>query len=1622
MTTSVFVEQLYSKFLGRSADAAGKAYWVQQIDNGVLGAAKVTQAFMDSTEFSGVVSPVALLYYTALGRIPDAEGLQFWVQKAQSGAGLKEIAAGFASSAEFKAAYDSLSDEHFLDQLYLNVFSRAADSNGKAYWLAKISSGALGRADVVVGFAASQEQAVTKGEQIKVIVQYHGILNTTPNQVQIDAALAQKDAVAVINSLYANAAYKGVAVPGLATVKEVAGKVVDGYVKDALVFADANGDGVWNEGEAKATSDDKGNFVLLGAKGKIIASGGTDISTGKPFAGILTAPEGATVVNPLTTLQQAFIEKGLSAEQAQDKVAKALGFDASKIDLANFDPLGASLDTNAGADAKALGAQLHAEAAKVANLLVTSASTLIGAAGGESKLDLSTALNAVVQSVVGNIEKDTDGTISLADSGFLKTVLTEAVQHSADDNLKAVSNKVDSMAESFAKMAADVALKVDEIKASGGDVTKVIAQIAQVQTVAQGEMALSLKTAAVTGELAVLEKSFTGDALDKTVISAPIGDLDPNSTTDDKVADELVKEPPPPSGGGSSGGEAPPSPPSIKLIQGTNEADELLGTDASEVILGNGGDDQIEGGKGDDSLNGGTGNDQLFGGEGYDQLSGGEGDDQLSGGEGGDYANYFVDALRGQTLAKKFDAANNAYRIEDTDGNLLLTVSKNQDGGYTAEGHNAAAALGKDTIADDVEYLNFHNIHLQLKGWRFGSDFSDTLDMKVLFAGRGDSDYLQLSGEAGNDTLIGRDQLQGGDTFEGNAGDDSIDGGKGRDECFVWLGMSSKEVKLKSWAKESNTATIEVDGKEAFTLQKNADATFTLIGVNDFVAEGQDTLTNVERIRFQTGEQKSLELQLLEFAQTYPYNKTLMGGLFTGETIDATKANFLNPELYPHHYYSIDGDDAANHIIGSAYRDDIRPGMGNDTIDGGDGVDSLWLQSRVATQEKLQFKQQEGGAISVVAKVDNADLELYQLQQNSNGTVSIGGVLGNKTVSNVENIRLWNFGGVQSDELKLVPKLAGSNSQETGKQIYSGEAKIDVAADFNTLFSATLTATDYVTVTDDSRASEITGSVAREAFSWVGGSDSMDGGAGVDTVRLDSSIRVKSALSVESNEQGLILVKDGSSTVMTITPTLGANGATVGHSVSYRGDTLTLKNIEQFEFNSYPEQGGMGRLHTLNLGTSVVNDLQGYKELWVATGETNVNEIFQGLDSNVRVYLKDDFLNSSVIGSGAAEEYSWQGGQDRFEGGEGSDSAVLHLQTGTVSSFSVTDDGQGGLLFKQADAEASLSVADANGISTLSYKGGTLALKDVEKLTVYGSGQNEIYLKTSVSGSQIYAAGDINVTELLGDDQGSYSYSQIYDGIRSIKISGGGGSDHFEWNGGSDEFNAGTGYDGVRIVNGFSINAPLSIETEGQKISIKDAADTLVSIDKAAGTITTAQGGVKYSGLEALSFSSSEQGSGGKLSINYDLNLTDSSLQYNSARVEVTGDVNITSLLAGRSVSSVSISDAYQIETAGRKVVGSAVNDYFYWYGGNDSFDGGSGSDMVRASGFNGYYGQLTVDEAAVASGLLTFKNNGQEVGKLTKTDGQMVLEMANYGQLTLVGVEQLYLNETYVNIGTIFS
>jgi hypothetical protein len=105
------------------------------------------------------------------------------------------------------------------------------------------------------------------------------------------------------------------------------GIVADGYIQGAKVYRE---DAAGNPQDGKyAITDQYGKFdlsLLPAGNGRIVAVGGIDTSTGLEFKVKLYAPAGSTVINPLTTLVQGYIEShpGTTAAAAAKAVASAL--------------------------------------------------------------------------------------------------------------------------------------------------------------------------------------------------------------------------------------------------------------------------------------------------------------------------------------------------------------------------------------------------------------------------------------------------------------------------------------------------------------------------------------------------------------------------------------------------------------------------------------------------------------------------------------------------------------------------------------------------------------------------------------------------------------------------------------------------------------------------------------------------------------------------------------------------------------------------------------------------------------------------------------------------------------------------------------------------------------------------------------------------------------------------------------------------------------------------------------------------------------------------------------------------------------------------------------------------
>jgi len=503
MSTSTFIEQLYSNFLGRSSDAAGKAYWTEKLDSGAMNAAQISQSFIESEEFSGVVSPVAQLYYATFNRIPDAGGLAYWMEAFQNGSSIEEISNGFVGSQEFQDKYGSaVDDDAFLELLYQNVFNRAPDAEGKANWLNEMNSNGLSRADVLVGFSNSQEQINAKGEDIKIIVQYQGILGTAPTQEQIDTAIATANPESVLTGLYASADYNGEAVPGLS----IDGVVVDGYISGATVFIDANGDGIQNEGEVSTTTDEFGNFDFGtdASFGDLVMTGGTDISTGQAFEGTMKAPGGSTVVNPLTTLVDAIQNEDTSTEEAVAAVLASLGLD-SDVDLLNYDPIAQVTDSDATDAETEIALAIQAAAIQV-NTLISQTAALLDGAGVTDGED---AAIVSAYAALANTLSTATTEVDLSSGIVIEQVIQDAAVEAGADSTQ--TTEVEALSADASQTISNLNQAIDDAVTNNAGVESALEEIVAIQVVAE-DIENDIESGAETGDVSDTTTSTEGIA------------------------------------------------------------------------------------------------------------------------------------------------------------------------------------------------------------------------------------------------------------------------------------------------------------------------------------------------------------------------------------------------------------------------------------------------------------------------------------------------------------------------------------------------------------------------------------------------------------------------------------------------------------------------------------------------------------------------------------------------------------------------------------------------------------------------------------------------------------------------------------------------------------------------------------------------------------------------------------------------------------------------------------------------------------------------------------------------------------------------------------------------------
>lgn len=160
-----FIQLLYQNVMGRSADAGGQAFWLDQLAAGMTRQ-ELVLSFSESAEFigrTGTAKPspksaarIWRLYRAYFDRSADQGGFDYWYDQHRHGQSIADIASQFAASAEFASTYGDVSDSEFIRLVYQNVLGRSPDAAGVGYWESQLTAG-ISRGDLMVQFSESAE-------------------------------------------------------------------------------------------------------------------------------------------------------------------------------------------------------------------------------------------------------------------------------------------------------------------------------------------------------------------------------------------------------------------------------------------------------------------------------------------------------------------------------------------------------------------------------------------------------------------------------------------------------------------------------------------------------------------------------------------------------------------------------------------------------------------------------------------------------------------------------------------------------------------------------------------------------------------------------------------------------------------------------------------------------------------------------------------------------------------------------------------------------------------------------------------------------------------------------------------------------------------------------------------------------------------------------------------------------------------------------------------------------------------------------------------------------------------------------------------------------------------------
>jgi len=887
-------------------------------------------------------------------------------------------------------------------------------------------------------------------------------------------------------------------------------------------------------------------------------------------------------------------------------------------------------------------------------------------------------------------------------------------------------------------------------------------------------------------------------------------------------------------GGGQDSGHGILTISNVENLSGSMHDDVLTGDGNANTLSGHAGSDSLVGGDGDDSLygdgalvadtrpTGGSGPITFFSDvtafdpslvDGNDTLEGGAGNDTLDGGGGSDTASYEhnggpVDIELQFGVADEYAADGVTYLSSDTLVSIENVIGSAFDD--VLVGNDSDNALDGRDGNDFVQGLGGNDtLH--------GGAGNDTL-----FGDRGDA-FIGLSGndviygEGGNDVLrggLGDDQLYGGDNndlMRGNGGVDSFDGGADDGEGFNGIGdrVSFFEVRATQGAvADLRTGIISNDGygnvetmvnieslggDTAFadTFYGNDARNFLFADLGDSAygfggndvfqiasaaaivdgGDGVDQLNLVSSGGWLTPDTNADGLAESVGAASEGWFVNLLGGFVIdgyGNFGNVTGIeNVSGSELAD----NIRGDNNDNVLSGLGGDDTLVGNGGNDILDGGDGDDLIRGDQLTYTGGPFGNDTLIGGGGNDLMR-GSAGVDSYDGGSDSGGEGIYGGI-GDR----ISFYEVAATSGVVADLRTGIISNDGFGNVETmvGIESLGGD----------TAFIDTFYGNDGRNTLLGGRGDQLYGFGGDDQFSLAAAAGIVDGGDGIDVLRVNSA---GGWLSPDTNADGLAETIAAASNGWTI-------NLAAGSLVDGYGNSGTITGVENVDGSELDD--------TL-IGDDNANVLNGLDGNDTLEGRGGDDTLDGGSGTDTVSYVSSATGVEVDLGAGLAFEYAPDGITIV------STDTLANIENATGSAFADALSGSGGdnvlqglggddlILGGQGDDQ----IDGGAGFDTAAYFGASGAVT-VNLATGTSSGADG---NDSLTGIEALSGSNFDDT-LIGDD----GANSLTGRTGNDTLIGGGGDDFLRGGAGNDVMDGGSGFDrvshyGTNITHGVTVD------------------------------------------------------------------------------------------------------------------------------------------------------------------------------------------------------------------------